>query len=276
MRKKKMRQDRIIFAALMALLIIHLAPVVMAALNSLRTNEEVRGALLGLPNAPHFENYVHVFKTGQYLKSYLVNLVIGFGSITLVVLLITLAAYGITKMKAWGGGFFTGYFTAGLAIPSFGILIPLFFTYTRLGLVNTLTGLILLFTATSIPFNFMFLRAFFLGIPVDIEEAARIDGASEWQTLWHITMPLAKPILLTISLIVFTNTWNNFMFPRIFLTTDKYSTVAMNFYKYEGQFVSDLAYIFTAAMLAILPILVLYLFLQQSFIEGMTKGGIKG
>lgn len=274
--KKKHIISAIIFLALLVILLVHMAPIIVIIFNSFRTNVEVRKSLFGLPTQFNFTNYAYVFVKGDYLVSYARNFLVGGVSIVLVELLVTLASYGIVKLKAYRAGFFTGYFIASLSIPTFGILIPLFSMFNKVGLVNTLPGIILIFTATSIPFNFMFVRSFFIGIPAEIEEAAKIDGASELQTLRLITFPLAAPILTTVALIVFTSTWNNFMIPTIFLSDPSMRLVSLNFFLFKGEFTSDLAYIFVSAVFAILPILILYLFLQHSFIEGMTKGGIKG
>lgn len=275
MNQKKRMYNRIIFWVLSVLVVIHIIPVIIIVMNSLRTNREVQKMLFGLPTQLVFSNYADVFVKGGYLQSYIASLGTGFASIAVVLVAITLASYGIVKMDAKGGRFFTGYFTAGMSIPTFGILIPLFSAYRSLGLTDTLTGLTIIFCAISIPFNFLFIRAFFVNIPAEIEESARIDGASELRTLFNITLPLAKPILLTVALIVFTSTWNNFQIPRIFMSNASVTTISLNYYKFIGEFSSDKAYVYTAAVLAIAPILVLYLCMQSAFIEGMTSGALK-
>ena len=276
MHRRKRIANRVTLALLLILVAVHLVPVFMVLLNSLRTNNEVNRRLIGWPQEFCFTNYEYVFHRANYLKSYLLNALIGGASVLLVLLVIVMASYGIVKMNAFGSKFFTGYFAAAMSIPTFGILVPLFFAFKKLGLSETVQGIVLIFSATAIPLNFLFMRAFFVGIPSEIEEAARIDGASELQNIWYITIPLAKPIMLTSSLIVFTDTWNNFLLPNIFLSRFPIRVVSLNFFVFEGQFVSRLAYIFTAAMFSILPILVLYFFLQNSFISGMTAGGVKG
>lgn len=275
MLQKKRRIDRILFCALIALVLVHMIPVAMVVMNSLRSNQEVRKALFGFPSQLMFSNYAAVFEKGGYLQSYIGNFTMGFACIAVVLLVITMAAYGIVKMNARCGRLLTGYFTASMSIPTFGILIPLFSAYRVLGLTDSLAGIGIIFCAMSIPYNFLFIRAFFINIPSEIEEAARIDGASEWQTLCTITLPLARPMLLTSALIVFTTTWNNFQIPRIFMSSASITTVSLNYYKFIGEYASDQAYVYTAAVLSIAPILVLYLCMQKSFIEGMTSGAVK-
>ena len=112
--------------------------------------------------------------------------------------------------------FFKSYFVAGLAIPTFAVIVPLFFFFYKINLINTHIGMILIYIGINIPFNFTFMSAFFEGMSKELDEAARIDGASEMQNLWHIVVPLAKPIMTSVMLIVFVNTWNEFLFSNTF------------------------------------------------------------
>lgn len=274
--KSKRFKNGLLFTTLLTLLIINSIPIVLVIINSFRTNAEIKIALFGLPKQLNFANYITVFKTAKYLRSYIINFTVGFATIVIVVILILFASYGIVKLKGYGSRFFTGYFTASLSIPAFSIMVPLFFIFNKLGLVKTIPGIILIFVAISIPFNFLFMRAFLIGMPSEIEEAARIDGASELQIVRYIILPLAKPIILTVAIIIFTTTWNEFLIPNIFLSGSGYRMVSQNFYLFSGEYNTNLAYVFTAAVFTIMPIVVLYLLFQKSFVEGMTKGGIKG
>lgn len=244
-------------------------------MNGLRTNEEVSRVLVAFPTDPQFQNLPRVWTKGGYLEGYFSSFIIGIGTVILVLFIITLAAYGIVKLNIFFRNFFTAYFIGSLSIPMFGILIPLYFTFSKLGLANNRFGMILIYSPIYIPFNFLFMRAFFIGIPSELEDAARIDGCSELKTLWYVTLPLARPIMTTVALIVFTFTWNEFLFANVFLSDDAIRTVALRFYKFTGEWQSDYAYIYMASFISIIPVLFLYFFMQKSFIEGMTKGSLK-
>ena len=143
-------------------------------------------------------------------------------------------------------------------------------------MVNTRLSVIIIYSAGYIPFAILLIRTFLVGIPKELEEAGKIDGCGEIGVFLHITVPLLKPILATVSLIVFVWCWNEFLWSNTFLTTDSIRTVATRFYKFTSEWSKDLAKIYTAGVITLAPIIVLYLALQKSFIEGLTSGAVKG
>lgn len=275
MMKREKTVNKVIFIVIIILGLFHSIPILMILMNALRTNESLKKYLFAVPAEPQFKNFVHVWVKGGYSNAYISSVIIGSFTVISVLFVVTLAAYGITKLDTYFKKFFTGYFVSSLTIPAFGIIIPLFFMFNKLKLVDSRMGMIIIYSALNIPFNFLFMRAFFIGMPKALEEAARIDGCSELETIRYITLPLAKPIMSTVALIVFTSSWNEFLFANTFLSTEQFRTVSLRFFKFSWEHGNDLAYIYSAACIAIIPIVVLYLFLQDSFIEGMTKGGIK-
>ena len=136
--------------------------------------------------------------------------------------------------------------------------------------------MILIYIGINIPFNFVFMSAFFEGMSKELDEAARIDGASEMQNLWYIVVPLAKPIMTSVMLIVFVNTWNEFLFSNTFLQKEEMRTVSLRFFNFVGKNGADYGYIYAAAIISILPIIIIYFLMQDSFVEGMTTGSVKG
>ena len=115
-----------------------------------------------------------------------------------------------------------------------------------------------------------------IGIPKELEEAGKIDGCGEVSVVWHVTMPIARPIFSTVALLVFVQCWNEFLWANTYLSTDNVRTVSTRFYKFVSQYSMDLASVFTAGAIAIGPIIILYVALQKKFIEGMTSGAVKG
>lgn len=256
--------------------LLQIIPLVTMALNSLRTGKEIESNMIGLPGALHFENYLQAWIKGRYLISYRNNLIIGFFTVLIVLTVISFAAYGIAKHDIYFKNFFTAYFIVSMSIPAFGIIVPLYFMFQKVGLINTYGGIVLIYSAIYIPFNFLLMRAFYIGIPKELEEAARIDGCSELTTFLYVTMPLAKPIMFTVALIVFVNTWNEFLFSNTFLQNDDLRTVALRFYNFAGKYSTEYEKVFAAGCISIVPIIFLYFFLQRSFVEGMVQGGLKG
>ena len=266
----------IIFLVASIIALLQITPLITMALNSLRTGKEIESSMLGFPKTLHLENYIQTWINGKYLISYGNNIIIGFFTVLIVVTVISCAAYGITKLNVYFKGFFMAYFVVSMSIPAFGIIVPLYFMLQKVGLINSHLGIILIYSAIYIPFNFLLIRAFFVGVPKELEEAACIDGCSELTTLLNVTLPLAKPIILTVSLIVFVSTWNEFLFSNTFLQDDNLRTVALRFYNFAGKYSTEYEKVFAAACISIMPIIFIYFGLQKSFIEGMTQGSMKG
>lgn len=276
MNRKKVVTNYASYFILILIAVIHMIPLVVMFLNSVRTNEAVQKKLIAIPEEINLENFLTVWEKGGYLDAYKSNLIIGLTAALIVLCVTGLAAYGIVKLEALGNKMFSTYFTVALSIPGFAIISTLYFMFNRIGLVNSKLGMIIICSAINIPFNFMFVKAFFEGMPRELDEAARIDGASEIQNFVYNVLPLAKPIFSTVMLIVFVNVWNEFLFSNTFLQNDDVRTVALRFYKFVGRNSGDPAYIYAAAVISVLPILIIYMLMQDTFVDGMTSGSVKG
>lgn len=255
---------------------LQIIPLVVVVINSLRGNDEIIKNLIGFSRELHFENYMVAWERGGYAHAYASSLIIGFGTSVSVAVLVGFAVYGLSKTECFGKKFFYTYFVSGLAIPTFAVIVPLFFFFYKINLINTHIGMILIYIGTNISFNFMFMYAFFEGMPKELDEAARIDGASEIQNIVHIVVPLAKPIITSVMLIVFVNTWNEFLFSNTFLQKEEVRTVSLRFFSFVGKSGADYGYVYAAAVISILPIVLIYFLMQDLFVEGMTSGSVKG
>lgn len=255
---------------------VQIIPLVIVIINSFRGNDEISKLMLGFPKKLHLENYLVAWEKGGYAHAYASSLIIGLCTSAAVVILVGLCVYGLVKMDCFGKNFFHTYFVAGLSIPTFAVIVPLFFFFYKMNLVNTHLGMILIYIGINIPFNFMFMYSFFEGMPRELDEASRIDGATELQNFRFVVMPLAKPIFTSVMLIVFVNTWNEFLFSNTFLQKEEIRTVSLRFYNFVGKSGADYGYIYAAAIISILPIVLIYFLMQDSFVEGMTSGSVKG
>lgn len=250
-------------------------PLVQVFLNSWRTDREVKTMPLGFPKE-WTNNYTDTWIIGGYLEAYINTFLIATIVILLVLTLVGLGSYALSKLEFKFRGFFTAYFFVAISLPGFLYIVPNYFMFNKLGLVDTHLSLIIIYTAMQIPFNMLLLRTFLAGIPRELEEAAKIDGCNEIQSLWRITLPIAKPMFLTVALLVLVNVWNEFLWSNTFITTDSMKTVATRFVKFTGQYATNMARIYTASVITIAPIVILYLLFSRKFIEGMTSGSVKG
>lgn len=263
-----------VFMILMALFAA--IPLLQVLLNSFRTDRECKTMPLGLPKEWVFNNYKETWEIGGYATAYFNSLLTAFAVIAVVLVVVGLGAYCISKLEFRLKGFFTAYFFVAISLPGFLYIVPDYFLMNKLGLVDTRWSLIIVYTAMQIPFNMLLLKTFLAGIPRELEEAAKIDGCNELNSFLKVTLPIAKPMFLTITILVFVNVWNEFLWSNTFITSEELKLVATRFVKFTGEYGSNMARIYTASVITIAPVIILYLFFSRKFIEGMTSGSVKG
>jgi raffinose/stachyose/melibiose transport system permease protein len=273
--QKRRRSNLVRIIVLVIITLIHIIPFIVMILNALRPNSAIEKSMLGLPTSIYWENFVETWIRGKYAQAFRNSLYISTISAIVIVILNGLAAYGLNKTKCFFPNFFRSYFYAGLVIPAFAVIVPLYYMFNRFGLVDNHLGIMIIYVAINIPFSFIFMDAFFKGLPLELDDAARIDGASELQNFFYISAPLAKPIFSSLLLVSFVRTWNEFLFSNTFLSKDVLRPVSLRFFNFVGRFSSDLGYVFAAAIISISPIVIIYFLTQKSFIEGMTSGSVK-
>ncbi|MDO4298886.1 MAG: carbohydrate ABC transporter permease [Lachnospiraceae bacterium] len=260
---------------LILMLLFAVLPLLQVFLNSFRTDREVKIMPLGLPKEWVFNNYPDTWQIGGYARAYFNSLLTAFVVIAVVLVVVGLGAYAISKLQFRGRGFFTAYFFVAISLPNFLYIVPDYFVMNKLGLVNTRWSLMIVYTAMQLPFNMLLLRTFLAGIPRELEEAAKIDGCNELNSFLKVTLPIAKPMFLTIAILVFVNVWNEFLWSNTFITTEDLKLVATRFVKFTGEYGTNMARIYTASVITIAPVIVLYLLFSRKFIEGMTSGSVK-
>lgn len=251
-------------------------PLVQVLFNSFRTEESVRSSPIGLPDMMSFQNYVETWEIGGYARAYVNSFFVSLTVICIVLTIVGLAAYALTKLQFKFRDAFVAYFFVAMSLPGFLYIVSDYFMMNRLGLTNSHFGLILVYTATQIPMNMLLLRTFLAGIPRELEEAGKIDGCNELTCFLYITLPIAKPIFLTVALLIFVSTWNEFLWSNTFLIDDAMKLVATRYVKFVGEHSSSMARIYTASCITIGPVIVMYLIFNRRFIEGMTSGSVKG
>ncbi|CCZ63447.1 carbohydrate ABC transporter permease [Hungatella hathewayi] len=261
---------------LFAMLLFALVPLLQVFINSFRSDREVKTMPLGLPKKWVFNNYPETWQIGGYGQAYINSLLIAAVVIVVVLAVAGLGAYSISKLEYKGRGFFNAYFFVAISLPGFLYIVPDYFIFNKLHLIDTRVGLMLVYIAMQIPFNMLLLKTFLAGIPRELEEAAKIDGCNELDSFMKITLPIAKPMFLTVAILVFVNVWNEYLWSNTFVTTEIIKPVATRFVKFTGEYGSDMAKIYTASVITVAPVIILYLLFSRKFIEGMTSGSVKG
>ena len=264
------------YVFLFGMLLFALVPLLQVFINSFRSDREVKTMPLGLPKQWVFNNYPETWQIGGYGQAYINSLLIAAVVIVVVLAVAGLGAYSISKLEYKGRGFFNAYFFVAISLPGFLYIVPDYFIFNKLHLIDTRVGLMLVYIAMQIPFNMLLLKTFLAGIPRELEEAAKIDGCNELDSFMKITLPIAKPMFLTVAILVFVNVWNEYLWSNTFVTTEIIKPVATRFVKFTGEYGSDMAKIYTASVITIAPVIIMYLVFSRKFIEGMTSGSVKG
>jgi multiple sugar transport system permease protein len=225
------------------------------------------------PREVTFENFVEVWDRIPFAQLYL-NTIIFAGSVTIISLFFdSMAAYALARLEFRGRGLVLVLVLLLLMLPFQVTLIPLYDMLNGVGLTNTLPGLII--PRMTNAFGIFFLRQFFLSLPRDLEEAARVDGASEWRIYWGVVMPLAKPALLTLGLFHFQYNWNDLLWPLIMSADVESATLPAGLALFMGQHVVEYGLLMAGALLSLLPVIVFFLFIQRSFVAGIATTGLK-
>jgi raffinose/stachyose/melibiose transport system permease protein len=250
---------------------VALAPLVLMALGSLRTPRDLADKPLGLPLHPAFENYAKAWSQGGFSSYFVNSVVVTVCSVLLGTAVSVLAAYPLARYRFRGRGLLTTYFLAGLMLPIRLGIVPVFYLLNSIGLIDSRTGLICVYAASGVPFSIFVLTAFFRVLPVDLEEAARIDGAGELRIFAQIMVPMVRPALTTVALFQFIPLWNDFFFPLVLVEDDKY-TLPVGLTRFVAEFESSYSELYAGLVITTIPLVVLFLLATKQIVAGLTAG----
>lgn len=271
------RRTRRITGALVNALIIAVAlfPILWGLSTSLKAPGDIlRFPPELIPANPTLENYALLFRTGIerfMLNSALVSVAAVIASLAVG----SLAAYAMARLAFRGRTVLMFAVVALMSIPLPSLLVPTFTFLANLGLINSRTGLALLYTAYQLPIVVWILYGYFMSLPVELENAARIDGYSRLETLWKIVLPLSGPGLVASGLFVLTFAWNDFVVAVVMISSEDYKTLPVAIYGYLGFYGREWGPLTASAILSIIPVIAVFVVFQRFFLGGMTSGGVK-
>jgi raffinose/stachyose/melibiose transport system permease protein len=264
------------YVILVLLALIALGPLVVVVFNSLKSSAEIGRNPLGVPLNPVFQNFPDAWSQGNFSTTLVNSSILTLGTVAGVCVIAGTSAYAMARLDLPGTDAILLYLFVASAVPMQLFLVPLFFLWSTLQLTNTRFGLIIIYWAIFSPLATLLLRSYLVALPRDFEDAARIDGANELQVLLRIVLPLSWPGFLTIALVSGLMAWNEFLFAITFIQDNNLKPVTTSFLAFQSNFSQDWGLTSAAAIYIILPIIVLFLFLQRRFISGLTAGGLKG
>ena len=263
------------YAVLIAFVIIFLIPILWVWSSALKSSIEIARDPFALPQDWLWENLRKAWTVGRFDR-YLGNTAIYCAAIVSgVVVLSSITGYALALLPLPGRGVILTLFLLGLMVPFQSVMIPIYFLLRDIHLLETYWAFIIPGIALRLPFGIFLMRGFFRGLPRDLADAARLDGANEWDVFRQIMLPLAVPGMSTLVVFQFINTWNQFLMPLVFVQRDELRPVSLGTMFFFGRFTADRGMIAAGVTLSMLPMIVLYLLLQRRFIEGITAGAMK-
>ena len=255
---------------------IILVPCMIVITGAFKTDFEIYTKPLSLPAKWSFDNFRKLFVESNIAKPFFNSVTVAVFSVLITLLFASLAAYAISRLMTVTGKVLFLLFSLGLAIPGQVNIIPIFTLFTKLGLNNSLFGLILVNIALTLPISVFIISAFFKDLPKEMFEVASIDGANHWRVYRSIAMPLARPAIGATSIFLFVICWNDLLYPLMLINELDKKTLPLTLIDYRGEFATSYSMLFTAILFASIPMVLMYIFAQRSFIAGLTAGAVKG
>ena len=262
-----------IWVVLLVLLLLTLAPIYLMIVTSFKTNDQFYNNIIGISTPLQPGNYALAW---QEISPYILNsIIVTVTSVIGVVVLAALAAYAFARLSFPGKEILYYLVIALMMLPSVLTLIPSFILVRDFGLLDTRWALILPYISGGVVFATFVLRSFFAGLPEELFEAMRIDGAGEFNVFWYLGLPLVRPALATVAILQILGTWNDYLWPLVTLYSDSKFTLTIGLVAFQGRHLTDWGPLMAGYTLAAVPLIVLFAFTTRTFIAGMTQGGLK-
>jgi raffinose/stachyose/melibiose transport system permease protein len=264
------------YLVLSIITLIVLVPIVIMVFGALKTRGEMFAHPYTIPIPAHWENFTTILKTPSFWTMLRNSLIVMLGTTVCVLIVCSLAAFIFARMQFRGKDFAFNFLTLGLMFPITVAIMPVYLVVRQMHLIDTFVAVILVQTAFLISGNILILRGFFTSIPMELQDAAYIDGCNPFGFFWRILLPLARPALAAIGALTMIVSWNDLLTPLVLLNKDTLWTLPLGTMQFQGQYSSDLALIAAFVTISALPAILFYLFFERQIVSGLTAGALKG
>ncbi len=275
-RNKRTITNVLIYTFLIILALIYLLPLVWIVITSLKDDAVLFISPWAMPEKLMIENYTFAWTAGYLGKATLNSAFVCVITLALSMIVGTMAAFGIGRMKWKLSGLCMTYFMTGMMIPVHCVLIPLFTKFAKIGLANNLVGIILPYLTFSLPVTIYIMKGFFESLPNELFESACIDGCSVYKMFSTIGVPLSKTGLFVTGLMTFVANWNELLLAMVFISDDTKKTLPVSLSKFVGPYNTNYSQMFAAIVIAIVPTIVVYCCFSNQIVDGLTAGAVKG
>ncbi|NEB04280.1 carbohydrate ABC transporter permease [Streptomyces sp. SID13726] len=273
---RRRRATGLLGTALLCLgVLLFVLPFLFTVVTSLRTAADVAGSPLGIPHTFTLDNFSHAFSQIHYGRSALNTLLITGLSCLSITVLGSLAAYPLARITQGWSTWVYRLFILGTSVPVFVVVAPLYLLMRDLNLLDNYAGVVFIYTAMFLPVAVFFYTSFIRSIPMDIEEAAALDGCGAFRTFFVIILPLLRPITSTLLTFISLQVWNDLVVPLVFLQDPDKRTVMVNAYSFIDPHTVQPTTLFPAALLGVAPLFLIFVFLQRHVVAGMSAGAVK-
>jgi multiple sugar transport system permease protein len=229
-----------------------------------------------IPAHPTIKNFITAWTPNQFSRYFLNSILVTAVTVFLILFLASMMAYAFSRYNFSGKRFFYGLVIFFMTMPAMSLIVPQFILARNLALTDSLTGLVVLYVAQNLPFAVFLLSRFLDEIPREIEEAALIDGASAWSIYSKIVLPLCKPALATAAIFAFLGSWDEYVWASTIINTPELRTLPVGIAVFQGVHTTNWGLVFAASLIAIVPVLIMFISLQKYFVKGMVAGAVKG
>ncbi len=261
--------------ALAVTLLLYMVPFALVLINSFKSSKEITSNPLSLPTAINLSAYWEAMDKMNFLSSFFNSLIITTISVIVIAIFSSMASYALVRMKSKWNNLIFFLMIASMIIPFQALMIPLVKVYGSFGLLNNKWTLIYMYLGFGTAMAVFIYHGFMKSIPLELEEAAFIDGCNRFQVFYHIILPLLKPTTMTIVILDVLWIWNDFLLPSLILVNAQTRTLPLSTYYFFGTYAIRYDLVMAALMLTMIPVLVIYLFLQKHIIQGVMQGSIK-
>lgn len=264
-----------------AVLIVGAAVMVTPFLYMLSTSFKPQAYVLTtppqfIPDPFTFDNYIQAWTTQDFSRYAMNSLIVAVIATGLSVLFSSMMAYSFTRFEFPGREWIFRVLLIGLMVPAMMLIIPQFVLAKYFGLLDSLVGLIVFYVAGSLALNTFLLRGFFAALPAELDQAMQMDGANAWTRYWKLALPLARPALATATIFTFLACWDEFAWALTIINSPQNRTLPIAIQLFQGQNATQWGLVFAASVIAIIPVIVVYLIFQRHFVQGLTSGAVKG
>ncbi len=251
-------------------------PVVWLIYSSLKSQQEFTLSTLALPKSPNLDNYVKAWVTAKF-DTYMFNTTLNsLISLFMVLIISFVVGYLLSRYHFRGRGLVYAIFLSGTMLPVYSLIVPMFIQFNNIGMLNKRFTLWAPYICFELPIAIFLVDSYVKGISNEMEDAAAIDGAGLFRTMFQVIMPICRPVLSTVTILTFMHVWNEFPLAQILVSDQKFKTIPVGLTYFTTQYTVDYTLLMSALVMATVPILIIYLFFSKKVMEGMMAGAVKG